>query len=326
MLSPKENFLETVHWGNPDALVNEWEPFSFVFDPLMGITLVGQPGKTVVDGWGVTISMEEDEPGAMPLINDDTKAIKDIETWEDDIQSPDLLQPLDWSGAKAQQDEIRAAGKLSLSLMATGLFEQCHYLMGFEDFFVNIMTEEDDMHGLIQYIADYKMTYAKLLVENLKPDVVLWHDDWGSKINLFLRPEVWREFLKPHYEKIFKYFKDNGVIVMVHSDCYNAPIVPDMIDCHIDVWQGPIPENNIPELQKTTKGKMVLMGGIDSSIDVQDWDEDTIRAEVRRACDEYVPGGGFIPCLTYGGEGSIYPGVNDVIMDEIRRISPKYFS
>lgn len=40
---------------------------------------------------------------------------------------------LDWSGAKEQAEQIRSQGKLVMSLMATGLFEQSHYLMGFEN-------------------------------------------------------------------------------------------------------------------------------------------------------------------------------------------------
>lgn len=325
-MNAKDNFLETLRWGNPDALVNEWEPFGFVFDPLMAVTLVAQPGETVVDGWGVHIYWGEGEPGAMPIINDEQKAIKDITRWREDIQSPDLLVELDWSDAVQAQNEVRAAEKLSVSLMPTGLFELSHYLMGFEDFFINIMTEQDDMHELLDYLTDFKMTYLELLVKNLKPDVVLWHDDWGSKLNLFVSPDIWREFFKPRYEKLFSFLHDNGVIVMVHADSFLEPIIQDMIDVHIDVWQGAIPENNIPEIQKITKGKMLLMGGLDASlVDVADYDEETIRAEVRRACDEYVPGGGFIPCLTYGAEGSIFPGVNDIIMDEIKAISPKYF-
>ena len=50
MLNARDNFLETLHHGKPDAVVNEWEPFGFVFDPLMGVTLVAQPGKYIVDG------------------------------------------------------------------------------------------------------------------------------------------------------------------------------------------------------------------------------------------------------------------------------------
>lgn len=327
-MNAKDNFLETLRWGNPEALVNEWEPFTLVIDPLMPLTRVAQPGKRVVDQWGVTIFMSEDEPGAMPITTDDLKAIKDITRWKEDIKSPNITDvELDWTDALKSQDEVRANGELSTTIMATGLFEQSHFLMGFEDALVNLLTEPDDMHDLLDYITDYKLTYCKQIVENLKPDVVLFHDDWGSKENLFMPVSTWREFFKPRYQKIYSYLKENGIIIMHHADSVCEPIVEDMIELGIDIWQGVIPQNDIPSIQKVTKGKMLLMGGIDAqAIDFKDYDEEAIRAEVRRACDEYVPGGGFIPCLTYGGEGSIYPGVNDIIMDEIAKISPKYFS
>lgn len=94
----------------------------------------------------------------------------------------------------------------------------------------------------------------------------------------------------------------------------------------IDIWQGVLPQNDIVKIQKETEGKLILMGGIDASIvDHKEYDEEVIHREVRRACAEYAPGGSFIPCLTYGAEGSIFPEVNGIIMDEIRRLSPKYF-
>lgn len=325
-MTAKDNFLALVKGGKPDALVNEWEPFGSVFDPLMAMTLVGVPGKTVVDPWGVTVYWGENEPGVMPIVNEKTKAIKDVTSWREDIKSPDILHAeLDWTEAKKQADAIHAEGKLTMSLMATGLFEQSHYLMGFEDTLVNLLLEPDDMHDLLDYITEFKLNYARLLVENLHPDVVLFHDDWGSKTSLFMKPETWREFFKPRYEKIYRYFKENGVIILHHSDSFCEPIVQDMIDVGIDVWQGALPENDIPALQKEYGGKIVFMGGIDApKIDTADWNEEDVRAEVRRACEAYAPGGSFIPCLTYGGEGSIFPGVNDIIMDEIRKLSPKY--
>lgn len=325
-MTARENFLETLNHGTPEAFVNEWEPFGSVFDPLMGITLIAQPGKSIVDGWGTTIYWGENEPGAMPIVNDDNKAIPDVTEWKKYIKSPNLNQTLDWSGAKAQADDIHSQGKLTMSLMATGLFEQAHYLMGFEDTLMNFLMEPDDMHELLDYITDYKMTYAKLLVENLHPDVVLFHDDWGSKTNLFMSPEVWREFFKPRYAKIYGYFKSQGVIVMHHADSYCQAIVKDMVEIGIDIWQGVLPQNDIPAIQQETEGKLILMGGLDASvIDVNDHSEEVIRQEVARACKEYTPGGSFIPCLTYGGEGSIFPGVNDIIMDEIKKQSSLYF-
>lgn len=59
------------------------------------------------------------------------------------------------------------------------------------------------------------------------------------------------------------------------------------------------------------------MGGINSIIDKINWSEEEIRKEVRKACETYGPGGNFAPCLTYGGPGSMNPGVDDIIHDEI---------
>lgn len=326
-MNAKENFLETLTWGNPQALVNEWEPFSLVPDPLMAMTLIAKPGERLVDPWGVTIYLGEDEPGAMPIITDELKAIKDITQWQSDIKSPDIMGAnLDWTEALSIQEAVRADDKLSMTLMATGLFEQSHYLMGFEDALVNLLIEPEAMHGLLDYITDYRLNYCKLIVQNLKPDVVLLHDDWGSKDNLFMSADTWREFFKPRYQKIYSYLKENGIIIIHHADSVCDSITQDMIDLGIDVWQGVLPQNDMTKVQEIAKDKMLLMGGIDAQkIDFKDFDEEAIRAEVRRACNAYAPAGGFIPCLTYGAPGSIFPGVDDIIQDEINALSSRYF-
>ena len=46
---------------------------------------------------------------------------------------------------------------------------------------MNFLLEPEAMGDLLDYITDYKLTYAQILVENLHPDVVLFHDDWGSQ-------------------------------------------------------------------------------------------------------------------------------------------------
>lgn len=326
-MDARENFLQLLHGGKPESLVNEWEPFGMMFDPLMARTLTAQLGQTIIDPWGISIYWGENEPGPMPIVNDKTKVCKDVTEWKKTVKAPDLETPeLDWGGAIAQREQCHADGKLATTLMAIGLFELSHYLMGFEDTLMNLLAEPDDMHEFLDYLTEYKLNYCKLIVENLHPDVVLFHDDWGAKTRMFMSAEVWREFFKPRYMKIYKYLKDNGVIIMHHADSFCEPIVKDMVDIGIDIWQGALPENNIPKMQKEVEGKLIFMGGIDAQIiDHANIDEEVIRQEVRRACDEYVPGGAFVPCLTYGGPGSIFPGVDDIIKDEIKKISHKYF-
>ena len=326
MMTPKENLLAMLKGEKMDALVNGWEPYGMVFDPLMSHFMCAEVGKYVKTPWGVTVYLGEDEPGVIPIVNDETKVLPDITEWRDYVKAPPMESwELDWTAARAQAEEIRSQGKLAMTLMSTGLFEQAHELMGFEDTLVNLLTEPDDMHDLLDFLLDFRMAYARKIVENLHPDVILHHDDWGTKTSLFMNPDTWREYFKDRYTKLFSYFKENGIIVMHHSDSFCEPIAQDMVDMGIDIWQGVLPTNDIPRLQKELDGKLVLMGGIDSGIDVKDYSEEAIRAEVRRACDAYVPGGKFIPSMTYGGEGSIFPGVNDIIVDEVRKLSPSYF-
>ena len=64
---------------------------------------------------------------------------------------------------------------------------------------------------------------------------------------------------------------------------------------------------------------MTLMGGFDATIDRVDSTDEEIRASVRKACEAYGPGGHFIPCMTYGLSGTIYPHTDEIIRDEIEQ-------
>ena len=75
------------------------------------------------------------------------------------------------------------------------------------------------------------------------------------------------EFLLPAYKKIYGYWKANGVEVIIHhSDSYAADLVPEMIEMGVDVFQGVVGTNNIPELIKQYGGQITFMGGLDNGI------------------------------------------------------------
>ena len=119
--------------------------------------------------------------------------------------------------------------------------------------------------------------------------------------------------------------KDHVVLILNHADSYCEPIVEDMVELGIDIWQGVLPTNDIVKIQKELDGRMTLMGGIDSVIDRADAGEKEIREEVRRACMTYGPGGHFIPSLTYGLPGAMFPHLDPIIYDEIDQCSKELF-
>ena len=69
-----------------------------------------------------------------------------------------------------------AEGKLLAGFMGTGIFEQCHFLMGFEDTLTALYEHPDEMHELIETITQYRLDYVRRLIDGLQPDVIFSHD------------------------------------------------------------------------------------------------------------------------------------------------------
>jgi len=329
MLSTKDNFLETLkRGGKPDRLVNMWEAVQIQPDGMTSF-LSGhrKRGQNSRDQFGTLILWPEDQISGMPHVTDTDKVIPDVTKWRDYLKVPDLAANCStgWEPFVAMQQETRDKGLLSMTIAATGVFEQLHFLMGFEDMLMNFLLEPEAMHELCEVIGEYRCQYFQMLVDNLKPDVVLSHDDWGSKHSLFVSPEIWREFIKPQYVKGYKILHDAGCIIMHHSDSFCEPIIEDMIDIHIDIWQGALPENDLVKLQGIADGRITMMGGCDmSKIDLPDSTEDMVRAETRRAIEAYTPQGNFIVSATYGGPGDIiFPHVGPAMSNEIAKYNAK---
>lgn len=330
MLTQKENLLETIKkGGKPDRLAccyNAFRPIAGdpVFQYVRGNRV---RGTNSYDRWGTYIAFPDDQPAAVPIVTEENQVIKDIEDWKKYVTVPDLRANCSegWETAKKNKEEIDKSEYLSMTIMGTGIFEQLHMLMTFEETLCNLLVYPDEMHELIDVITEYRLEYMKLIVENLHPDAILSHDDFGSQNSLFMAPDVWRDFFKEPYRKLYDYLHENGVLVIHHSDSYCETIAEDMSEICIDIWQGVLPSNNIEAITKKLDGSMALMGGIDSVIDQGGATEEEIRREVRRACDAYGHLPHFIPSHTYGGPGTIFPHVEPIIFDEIERFNKEHY-
>lgn len=329
MLSKRENLLETIRGGHPDRFVNQFEAFAFIREtPYTAINPFPRRGEVgVVNAWGITKSWYENQPGAFPDHSPDKVVIKDIAHWRDYVVAPPAQFPAEaWEPCVRQVEKIDRKEQFATLFFSPGVFELCNQLMGMEECLVAFYEEPEAMKELIDFIADWEVAYAEDVCKYLKPDALFHHDDWGSQKSTFFSPEMFREFFVPAYKKIYGYYKAHGVEVIVHhSDSYAATLVPDMIEVGIDIWQGAMTTNNLPDLIARYGGKISIMAGIDSaSVDYEGWTPEVVAQEVERACRKcgklY-----FIPCQTLGGTRSSFPGVAEMITQEIDRQSKVLF-
>ena len=318
MATPKEIFLELLNPdGQPERQLVQYEAIQMMLPDPINAYLRGnrKPGTTSVDRWGTTILFPVDAPGATPHITEENKVCPDITRWREFVHAPELEANCQegWEECLARSRALAGGEKLTAGFMGTGIFEQCHFLMGFEDTLANLYEHPQEMHALIDYITTYRLLYVKLLIDNLQPDVIFSHDDWGTKDALFMKPEMWREFFKEPYRRFYGYIRSRGVIAIHHADSYLVPIVEDMAEIGIQVWQGVLPENDIPALQQKLHGRLVLMGGMGAAIDRTDAAPEEIYGYAMDTLRRCCPGGHYIPSITYGLPGAVYPHVDEYI-------------
>lgn len=327
MLNVKDNVRETLSGGMPDRFVNQFEYFQVVREPILNDMISRNVrGKTTVGQWGTVIDWPEDQPSPVPNTRGDAKVIKDIARWKDFVNESNRprteFTDEEWAPALEEVKMIQASGKMVAVSLSSGVFEKIHNLMGMAESLEALYLEPEAMHELIDYMVEYEIEGAKEVCKHFVPELLFHPDDFGSSKSTFMSPDMFEEFFLPAYKDIYGFWKSQGVEVIVHhSDSFGATLVPHFIDMGVDVWQGVLSCNNIPELLNTYGNKITYMGGIDSSYFDTDkfnsLEADEYVLELCRSCGCR----NFIPCLTQGGPRSIYSGVYDSVSSSIRRAS-----
>ena len=322
MMTLRENAMAIYNGTQPDFYGDLMEAIELIPDPVLMGDLCPQDGQEHKDSWGTVYIFKPGSPGPHPHVNDSNAVITDIEKWEEQLTVPSL-DNLDWTEAKKAAEAVNRKEKFVGFMFAGGLFERSHHLMGMENALVNYLEYPDEMAGLLRAIADYKIKYIKMISEIIHPDIIFYHDDWGTKQNLFLPPDVWRKLIKPLQREISDTIHECGMIYMHHADCICQPIVTDMVEIGVDIWQGVIAQNDIVKIQQITEGKLAMCGGIDGpKIDVANISEAAIRAEVQRAIDTYCPAGRFYPSIPNGICFNEWN--NSIFLDELKKYGREY--
>lgn len=330
MLTKRQNMMEVVRKGNPDRYVSQYEAVKPLRGDLINAKVNLRPtvnGPAVADAWGVYRSYPDNVPGPFPLHDDEHRLLFDIEDWRDVVKKPQVKFPAsEWEACQEAAEQVDRNDVFLTLALQPGVFEATHYFMGMEDALVNYMVEPEEMMDLVKYVFEYEMEIAEEYVKYLHPDCIFHHDDWGSRENTFLRPEMFEEFFLEGYKELYGWYKDHGVeLICHHSDSYAATLVPYMIEMGVDVWQGCMQSNNLPELCEKYGDKITFMGGVDCElVDIPDWTPELIEQVVTDLVDQ-MDKKHFIPCISQGGPIATYPGVYDCIDATVAKINHDRF-
>ena len=294
-MTPRENMMAIYEGRQPEYYGDFQWAVKIMIDPIWKSDSMPKDGREHKDSWGTVCVNPIDGAGKHPVITPENAVVTDITKWREQLVIPSL-DDKDWSECQAKAAQVDRSQHFLEYFCAQGIFERSHFLMGMEEAFCAYLEEPEAMFEMLTAIADYKKRLIKEAAFHIQPDVIFFQDDWGSKQNLFLPPDTWREMIKPLQKEIADVIHECGMIYVHHADCICEPIAEDMVDIGIDIWQGVIPQNDIVAIQEKTGGKLSMIGGIDGpAIDNPDTSEEAIVAEVRRCVDTYCPAGRFFP-------------------------------
>lgn len=133
-------------------------------------------------------------------------------------------------------------------------------LRGFEELMVDFAEEPPELQLLIDAVLNYNLRQRDLWLRTQKgPGGFFWvGDDLGMQHALPMGPAKWRKYLKPCYEKLYRPIKDAGHTVYMHTDGCIWEIIPDLIDCGVDIINPQIRANGLDRLVAVCKGKVCV--------------------------------------------------------------------
>jgi len=157
-------------------------------------------------------------------------------------------------------------------------------LRGFEQVMMDFAEEPPELQMLIDKVLEYNLRQVKRRLAAIrKPgQIVYFGDDLGMQNSLPVSPEKWRKYLKPCYRQIYAPVKEAGHYVYMHTDGHILEIIPDLIECGVDVVNPQVGANGLENLAEVCKGKVC----VDLDLDRQRfpfWCPAEIDAHVREA-------------------------------------------
>jgi hypothetical protein len=165
--------------------------------------------------------------------------------------------------AAADQRLSQRGDRYVRSLVWFTLFERLWMLRGFENMLMDPYLHERDFCSLRDRIVDYNLA---IIDEWIRRDVdaVYFSDDWGWQRGLLIRPDDWRRFYKPAYERMFERVRSGGAHVWMHLCGDVSAILPDLVELGLNVLNPVQPQAmDVKWLSREFGGKVCFNGGVD---------------------------------------------------------------
>jgi len=208
----------------------------------------------------------------------------------------------DYRGLRERVKKIRENQAVNCGYMAPFYFHNA--LRGLEQSLVDPYDDPEFTQRFLQLECGFIYEYHRRIFETCEGliDFCQVTDDFGSQSGPLISLQTFRDFYKPHMQKMIDLCHASGIKVFHHDDGAMRTFLPDLVDMGIDVLnpiQHTCPGMDMKSLKDEFGDKICFHGAVENQQILPFGTVDEVRAEVRNCIDSLASDGtGYIlaPC------------------------------
>jgi len=208
----------------------------------------------------------------------------------DDYPWPDVKY-CDFTSVYAEIEKF--PDKMVFTGMWCPFFHLLADFFGMENFFMKMYDCPEVVEALTERIVDFYVEADEKFFAGLgdRADAMFFGNDFGTQLDLFLSPALFRRFILPSFKRLIAVGKKHNKIAMLHSCGSIYRIIPDLIEAGVDVLhpiQAQAMGMSAAELAPFKKD-IAFLGGIDAQSFFVNATPAQMKDEVRRVRDVLGP-------------------------------------
>jgi uroporphyrinogen decarboxylase len=222
----------------------------------------------------------------------------------EDIDDFDWPNPHDPGYSRGLRDKARYLYEnTDYAIVAYLLYNVIHlaqYLRGFEDWFMDFVENPELSARLHEKAADIGIQVAEHFLGAVGEycQIVLFADDVAGQDGLMIRPESFKEIIRPQWKRMFDFLRNRTDAKLCLHCCGNIyDILDDIVEIGVEVVnpvQVSHPAMDTRRLKQDYGDRLVFWGSIDTQRVLPFGSPEDVEKEVKKRIDDLAPGGGFI--------------------------------
>lgn len=304
-MDSREIVRRTIDFTGPERVARSFEPADMVSAGPELANPAGEWQRTHgrewlrIDEWGNTWARLDDTSKG-EIVHGAMDDLAQVDTF----QFPNLDDPEIYANAArvfaAHPTQWHIAGIAGFS------FSIARKLRRMEQYLMDILLEPEKIARLHDRVDEVIRAEVRRSAE-AGADSIMIAEDWGTQTQLLISPRLWRQEFKPRFAQLCAYIHSFGMSLFMHSCGKMTDIIPDLIECGVDLLQFDQPRVHgiayLASLQAANR--ITYWCPVDIQTTLQTKDETLIRQDAHLMLDQLWRGrGGYIAGF-YGDNPSI---------------------